>query len=122
MDIVHTDRALARRLLRGDETGFRGISASFIPKLYRFALACLHDDEDGARDVAQETFRKAFERLDSYRAETSLYRWMCQICRNTITDRGRGLQRQAALRRMDVMRLIQATLDCIPAHCEDVLE
>ena len=151
MNIVHTDRAFARRLLCGDEAAFREIFDSFFPKLYRFALSRLNGNEDEARDVVQETFCKAFERLDSYRAEASLYGWMCQICRNTITDRGRRLQRQpqhvalieddstiqsildtlaapaadepeAQLRRMDVMRLIQATLDCLPGHYGDVLE
>lgn len=149
--MVHADKALARRLLRGDEAAFREVFDGFFPKLYRFALARLNGNEDEARDVVQETFCKAFERLDSYRAEASLYGWMCQICRNAITDRDRRRQRQpqqavlidddgtirsiletlaapatdepeAQLRRMDMTRLIQATLDCLPGHYGDVLE
>lgn len=151
MNVVHADRAIAKRLLRGDEAAFREMFDSFFPKLYRFALARLNGNEDEAREVVQETFCKAFERLDSYRAEASLYGWMCQICRNTITDHGRRRQRrpqhvtlieedatiksildtiaapaddepESQLKRMDLLRLIQATLDSLPGHYGDVLE
>jgi len=148
---VHTDKALAKRLLRGDEAAFREVFDSFFPKLYRFALARLNGNDDEARDVVQETFCKAFEKLDSYRAEASLYGWMCQICRNAIMDRARRLARQphhtplidddaairsileviaappedepeAMLRRVELARLIQTTLDCLPGRYGDVLE
>jgi len=148
---VHADRAIAKRLLRGDEAAFREVFDSFFPKLYRFALARMNGNEDDAREVVQETFCKAFERLDSYRAEASLYGWMCQICRNTITDHGRRRQRQpqhvtlieedstiksiletiaapadegpeSQAGRRDLRRLIQATLDSLPGHYGDVLE
>jgi len=101
--------------------------------------------------MVQQTFVKAFQRIDSYRGEASLYGWMCQICRNTITDMGRRRQReykrsphleeddtiQGVLEsltgpateepennawRADMMRLIQATLDNLPDHYGDVLE
>ena len=39
----------------------------------------------------QLTFCKAFERLDSYRGESSLYGWFCQICRNAIADRSAAI-------------------------------
>ncbi len=151
MNVVHADRAIAKRLLRGDEVAFREVFDSFFPKLYRFALARMNGNEDDAREVVQETFCKAFERLDSYRAEASLYGWMCQICRNTITDHGRRRQRQPQhvtlieedstiksiletiaapadegpefqAGRRDLKRLIQATLDSLPGHYGDVLE
>ncbi len=151
MNVVHADKAIAKRLLRGDQRAFKALFDDFFPKLYRFALARLDGDEDEARDVAQETFCKAFERLDSYRGEASLYGWMCQICRNAIVDRGRRLARrpqhvtlledetairsileflagptreepEALARRGELLRLIQATLDCLPSRYGDVLE
>jgi len=151
MTVIHTDRAVAKRLLRGDEQTFREVFDSFFPKLYRFALTRVNGNDDEAREVVQETFCKVFERLHTYRAEASLYGWMCQICRNTIIDHGRRKQRrpqhvtlwedggaiqsiletlaapaadepEAQVRRMDLTRLIQATLDCLPGHYSDVLE
>ncbi len=151
MGVVHSDLAIANRLLQGDEAAFRELFDNFFPKLYRFALARLNGNQDEAREVVQRTFCKAFERLDTYRGEASLYGWMCQICRNNIVDLGRQRQRefqkvtlleedgtiQSILEtlaapaaeepenqawRMDVMRLIQATMDCLPGHYGDVLE
>ncbi len=151
MKVVHADRAIAKRLLRGDEDAFREIFDSFFPRLYRFALVRLNGDQEEAREMVQQTFCKAFERLDSYRGEASLYGWMCQILRNTITDLGRRKQREYrrmplleddrtiqgiletlaapeleepenTMWRLDMMRLIQATLDNLPGHYGDILE
>ncbi|MCZ6586293.1 MAG: sigma-70 family RNA polymerase sigma factor [Gammaproteobacteria bacterium] len=151
MNVVHADRAIAKKILQGDENAFRELFDSFFPRLYRFALVRLNGDQEEAREMVQQTFCKAFERLDSYRGEASLYGWMCQICRNTITDMGRRRQREYrrmplleedstiqgiletlaapaaeepenTLWRQDIMRLIQATLDNLPGHYGDVLE
>ena len=94
MGVAHSDRAIANRLLQGDEAAFRELFDNFFPKLYRFALARLNGNQDEAREVVQRTFCKAFERLDTYRGEASLYGWMCQICRNNIVDLGRQRQRE----------------------------
>jgi len=150
-NIVHADRAIARKLLAGDEQSFREFFDSFFPKLYRFALVRLRGNQEEAKEVVQQTFCKAFEHLDAYRAEASLYGWMCQICRNTIMDLERRRQRerkhvslleddtgiQGIIEtlagppsaepeqhnvRADMARLIQATLDGLPGHYGDVLE
>lgn len=150
-DAIHMDRALARRILRGDETAFRGLFDSFFPRLYRFALARLDGDHEAARDVVQQTFCKAIERLDSYRGEAALYTWFCQVCRNTLIDYQRVMQRQVrtvvlledqpglravleafvapatthpelAAWQQDVRRLVQATVDSLPDHYSAVLE
>ena len=151
MNVVHSDRAIAKKLLRGDEQAFRQLFDGFFPKLYRFALARLDGNQDEAKEVVQRTFCKAFERLDSYRGEASLYAWMCQILRNTILDLVRKRQRdyshvtlleddtgiQGIIEslsapesdqpdhynsRLQMVRLIQATLDGLPGHYGDVLE
>jgi len=149
MDITHTDRAVARRLLAGDEAAFSAVFDDYFPRLYRYALPRVGGDRDEARDVVQQTFCKAFERLDSYRAEASLYGWMCQICRNTLIDRARRRRHEGriverddgdaartidlvrapqsgepehALTRLDLLQLIQATLDYLPSHYGEVLE
>lgn len=150
-NIVHADRALARKLLAGDEAGFRAFFDTYFPKLYRFALVRLDGQEAEAKDIVQQTFCKAVEHLDSYRGEASLYGWMCQICRNLIADTMRRRQREGTQvllleedtglqgiieslpgpasaepeaygARADLVRLIQATLDALPGHYGDVLE
>jgi RNA polymerase sigma-70 factor (ECF subfamily) len=151
-DLVHVDRALARRILGGDEAAFQDLFDRFFPRLYRFALARLPADPDGARDAVQQTFCLAIERLDSYRGEAALYTWFCQICRNVIADHfrrnpGSGTARVVLLEdqpnaraileslaapasdepepgavRAQVHRIVAATLDALPGHYGEALE
>jgi RNA polymerase sigma-70 factor (ECF subfamily) len=148
---MHEDLALARKLLDGDEATFRAVFDEFFPRLYRFAMPRVGGDGEEARDIVQQTFCKAFERLDSYRGEASFYAWLCQICRNALIDRARrravrpqhlalGPGEDAlevivnAIRapadeepehravRLDLLQVIQATLDYLPSHYGSVLE
>lgn len=151
MSVVHVDRAIARRILGGDERAFRELFDAYFPKLYRFALARLDGNRVEAREIVQLTFCRAFERLASYRGESSLYAWFCGICRHAIIDHMRrhqaerdrvplleddagiqGLlealsapeanQPEHVAQRQQRMRLIQAALDCLPGRYGDVLE
>ncbi len=150
-DMVHVDRAVARRILAGDEASFRELFDRFFPRLYRFALARLDRDQEAARDAVQQTFCNAIERLEQYRGEAALYTWFCQICRNVITDHYRKQQRGAervvlledqpnvrailealaapvddepdtGVWRQQVHRVVEATLDTLPGHYGEVLE
>jgi RNA polymerase sigma-70 factor, ECF subfamily len=150
-ETVHLDRAIARRILRGDAQAFRELFDSFFPRLYRFALARLDGDHAAASDVVQETFCKAIGQLETYRGEAALYTWFCQVCRNTLIDYCRSMNREArtvvlfedepSLRAVleafsapasegpdmhawqrDVRRLVAATLDALPDRYGEVLE
>jgi len=151
MSPLHSDWAVSRRILAGDEAAFRALFDEYFPRLYRFALARLGGNREHARELVQLTFCKAFERLDSYRGESSLYGWFCQICRNCIADQGRDRMRELDYRtgaeedatleqileslrapaadepesqlwRAELVHLIQTALDCLPGHYSDVLE
>jgi RNA polymerase sigma-70 factor (ECF subfamily) len=148
---MHEDLAIVRKLLDGDEQMFKAVFDGYFPRLYRFVVPRVGGNADEARDIVQHAFCKAVERLDSYRGEASLYGWMLQICRNTLIDRVRrdasrpqhfslGDNDNAlesiveALRapeneqpdhraaRLDLLRIIEATLDYLPSHYGDVLE
>ena len=150
-DAIHVDRAVARRILAGDEKAFQELFDRFFPRLYRFALARLNGDRHTAEDIVQQTFCNAIERLDAYRGEAALYTWFCQICRNALADhyrrRGRGNERVVLLEdqpnvrailetltapaqdspeigqwRSEVHRVVQAVVDALPSHYGDVLE
>jgi RNA polymerase sigma-70 factor (ECF subfamily) len=149
--IVHVDRALARRILGGDEAAFREVFDRSFPRLYRFALARLRGDTEAARDVVQQTFCNAIAHLHIYRGEAALHTWFCQICRNVLTDhyRGRGTsagrvalledepnaraileslaapaaeEPDAGALRQQVHRIVEATLDALPERYGDALE
>jgi RNA polymerase sigma-70 factor (ECF subfamily) len=143
------DRLLVRRMLRGDESAFETFFDAHASRLYRFADARLRDP-DAAEEVVQATFVKAFRYLSSFRWEASLYSWLCTICRHEIGALLARRHRSAdvplttdlpeiralldalaaadstrpdeAFHRQELGRLIQETLDYLPARYGDVLE
>jgi RNA polymerase sigma-70 factor (ECF subfamily) len=144
------DLALAKRLLASDEAAFASFFDDLFPRLYRYVLRRVDGDSDEARDVVSQTFCRAFEHLDEYRGEASLFGWMCQSARNALIDRARRRGRhevllfdgaddtvralvdalqtptsdepEQAMLQSNLSQLIQTTLDCIPAHYANVLE
>jgi RNA polymerase sigma-70 factor (ECF subfamily) len=149
--LVHVDKALARKILDGDDAAFRELFDHYFPRLYRFAMARLEGDREAAADVVQQTFCKAIENLEHYRGEAALYTWFCQICRNVVVDYCRANNRhreryvlfedhgniRAILEALsapataqpemqawqrDLQRLVQATVDSLPERYGDVLE
>lgn len=148
---VHVDKALARRILAGDQQAFRTFFDRMFPRLYRFALVRLDGDAQSATDVVQQTFCHALEHLDRYRGEAALYTWMCRICRNALTDHWRRRLREApavplvedsaelvavlevlaaaaddqperVAEQRELARAVQAVLDHLPGRYGDVLE
>ena len=148
---MHEDLAVARKLLEGDEATFRAVFDDYFPRLYRFVMPRVEGNGDEARDIVQLAFCRAFERLDSYRGEASLFGWMVQICRNAIIDRARrqstrpqplklagtgealhaiveairapeNEQPEHRAARLELIQVIQATLDYLPSHYSNVLE
>jgi RNA polymerase sigma-70 factor (ECF subfamily) len=148
---MHEDLAVAKRLLAGDEAAFRAVFDDYFPRLYRFAMPRVEGDGEKAREIVQQAFCRAFERLETYRGEASLYGWILQICRNALIDRARRQQTRPqplnlsesgdgleaimeAIRapesdqpehraaRLELLQLIQSTLDYLPSHYCDVLE
>lgn len=100
------DVALARRILAGDESSFNEFFSDYYPRLYRFLLRRLPEDEETARDVAQASLAKAMRKIHLYRGEAALFTWLCQIARNDLADtlereRGRTGSRPALVARED---------------------
>lgn len=151
MAVYLDDKKLIKQLLVGDEPAFERFFEENFARLYRFALVRLSDDPDAAREVAQITLTRAVRKLHTYRAESALFTWLCAICRNETSDwlakQGRYREHivlvedypevQAAVdslqlpeqmspehhyRRVELLRLIQVTLDKLPPRYGDVLE
>lgn len=145
------DLSLARRLAAGERQLFTYFFELYFPRVYRFALSRLDRDVDAAEEVTQRTLCRAVRKLALYRGEASLTTWLCQICRNELSDftaaRARHLARfvdvdddpevRAVLEsipasdahdplesvaRSDRSRLVQGVLDDLPARYGDVLE
>jgi RNA polymerase sigma-70 factor (ECF subfamily) len=147
---VTSDPQLIRRMLAGDERAFEAFFNAYFPRLYRFALPRLNGDVDATREIVQHTLGKAIRKLESFRGESGLFTWICQICRNEIVDYIRAERRmrhvvliddQPELRaavesieapeefdlvkgygREEAARLVRVVLDRLPASYGDALE
>ena len=148
---TNLDLATAKRILSGDEAAFRALFDRSFPRLYRYVLPRLDGDHDATRDIVQQTFCRAIERLDKYRGEAALYTWLFQICRSTLADYYRFTSRErrvitpledlpqvravletlaapltsepeTGLWRDEVAGLVQATVDALPDRYAQVLE
>ncbi len=151
MPVYLDDKRLVKQLLAGDQRAFDRFFEDNFARLYRFAIARLSDDPDGARDVVQITLSRAIRKMHTFRAESALFTWLCAICRNEISDwlgrQGRYRDHivlvedlpevQAAVdsfqappedgperhyQRVEAIRLIQVVLDRLPAKYGNVLE
>jgi RNA polymerase sigma-70 factor (ECF subfamily) len=146
-----TDRELARRMSAGDERAYDEFFDAYHGALYRFALARLGRDEAAAQEVAQAALARGAFKIASYRGEAALFTWLCTICRRELSAYLRRTRRAgqtvelreeamevraaleslaseppvgsaAALRRAEVVRAVQVTLDALPRRYGDALE
>jgi len=96
------ERELIARVRAGDGLAERALYDAHVDRVFRLAYRLAGDDEL-ARDFTQETFIRAFERLDSFRGEAALSTWLYTIA-TTVTlnglrklkRRGRELELDAA--------------------------
>jgi len=79
------DASLVQETLAGNQTSFQLLVERYQDRL--FALV-RHYTKDPAlvEDIVQETFLKAFKRLDSFQHESSFYTWIYRIAVNTVLD------------------------------------
>ena len=146
------DLALVKRMLAGEDRAFSEFFESHFPRLFRFALTRLGGRADAAEEVAQAALCAAMTRLSTYRGESALFTWLCAICRHEIgryyarlgrpevagslpedseiaraaldslamADQEQGPE--AGLRRQELARLVQVTLDSLPWSYASALE
>jgi len=88
------ERRLVERMRAGEESAFETFADCYVPALYRFARRRLDHDRELTQEVVQSTVCKVIEKLDSYRAEASLFTWLCACCRNEIAAHYRRLGRR----------------------------
>ena len=145
-----SDLLLARQVIAGDEAAFDEFFNRYFPRLYRFALPRLENNEDATEEIVQHVLIRALERLHTYKGEAALLTWLCTMCRREIA-RARereGRRREisffderpeirdaldaiasvaeddpeTALGRRELSGLVQQILDHLPGHYGDVLE
>jgi RNA polymerase sigma-70 factor (ECF subfamily) len=73
-----SDRQLVARCIRGDGAAERALYDAHVERIYRL-MHRMAGDTDLAADFTQETFIRAFQRLDQFRGDSSLATWLHTI-------------------------------------------
>lgn len=73
-----TDEELVARVVARDPLAERAMYDTHVDRVYRLAYRLTGDDEL-ARDVTQETFVRAFDRIATFRGDSALGTWLHRI-------------------------------------------
>ena len=85
-------RILIQRVRAGDARAERELYNAHVDRVYRLAYRLAGDDEL-ARDFTQETFIRAFERLDTFRGEAAFSTWLHTIATSVALNGLRKVKR-----------------------------
>ena len=72
------DLELAAQAKQGDRSAFTELVDRYARNIFRLARHITKNDQD-AEDVLQETFLKAYSRLDQFHGDSKFYTWLVRI-------------------------------------------
>ena len=88
------DTVLVMRCLKGDIKAFEILVDKYQKPIFNAALR-ICNDYDGAEDIAQSAFVKAYEKLESYNPNFKFFSWLYRIVINealNFLNKGKNLQ------------------------------
>ena len=97
------DRDLLDRMRSGEQRAFDEFFEAYAERLGAFAARRCSLDAAALEDVVQVTMINAVRGLATFRGGSTLFTWLCQICRNHLADLARKAQRQPRQKSLDEM-------------------
>jgi RNA polymerase sigma-70 factor (ECF subfamily) len=91
---------LVRRAQQGDVNAFETLYRTHMEAIYSLCWRMTGDERE-ARDLVQDVFVRAWERLTTFRGQSSLATWLHRLGTNVVLERMRAGKRES-------MRLIDA--------------
>jgi RNA polymerase sigma-70 factor (ECF subfamily) len=91
-----SDHGLVERVRAGDAAAFELIMRRHNRRLFRLARSVMRNAAE-AEDVVQETYLRAFAKLDDFKGPDGLSAWLARIAYNEALGRVRGRNRVVAL-------------------------
>ena len=76
-----TDAELLERFGAGEGSAFDEIVRRYHERIFQFVYRVLQDFDEAA-DIAQETFIRAYDKLERFHGRSSLYTWLYRIALN----------------------------------------
>jgi RNA polymerase sigma-70 factor, ECF subfamily len=99
--ILRDESDLVQAMLRGEQRAFDEFFDSYAARIAAFASRRSALDSSSLEDVVQVTMINAMRNLASFRGGSSLFTWLCQICRNHLVDMRRKSGRQPVSQSLD---------------------
>jgi RNA polymerase sigma-70 factor (ECF subfamily) len=87
-----SDWELVQKCQAGEMSAFQELVSRYHQKVYMVILGLLHNRED-ALEVAQETFFRAYRKINSFQGGSSFYTWLYRIAVNLSIDAQRQQKR-----------------------------
>ena len=97
------EQDLINRMRRGEQRAFDQFFQAYAARLVAFAARRSALDSAALEDVVQMTMINAMRGLAGFRGGSSLFTWLCQICRNHLADARRKAARQPKVESLDAM-------------------
>jgi len=106
---VTAERELVGRMRAGDQRAFDTFFNAYAKRLAGFAARRCALDASALEDVVQQTMINAVKNLATFRGDSTLFTWLCQICRNLLADARRKQARQPVIESLDLAAANRAT-------------
>lgn len=90
--VIKPDSELITECLQGRTDAFGQLVTRYQERLFGTLVTMLGSVED-ARDVAQEAFVQAYQKLESFRGQSAFYSWLFRIALNSSVDHHRRQRR-----------------------------
>lgn len=100
------DAALIQRWKRGDQAAASAIVERHATALARFAASS--GERELIDELVQDTFVRAFNSIDSFRADSALRTWLFTILKRLMLDRRRAERRQGNMVELEETHAVQA--------------
>lgn len=95
------EQELVIRMRRGEQRAFDLFFDAYASRIAAFAARRSSLDAAGIEDVVQMTMISAMRGLAGFRGGSSLFTWLCQICRNHLADARRKAARNPQVRSLE---------------------
>jgi RNA polymerase sigma-70 factor (ECF subfamily) len=92
------DRTLVQRVKDGDPAAERALYDAHVDRVYGLAYR-MTGDETLARDLTQDAFVRAFDRIDGYRGDAALSTWLHTVTTSVVLN---GLRKVRRIREREV--------------------
>jgi RNA polymerase sigma-70 factor (ECF subfamily) len=113
-----TDIELIARVVAGDAAAERELYETYVDRIFRLTFRLAGDDEL-ARDFTQATFIRAFEKIGSFRGESSLSTWLHSIGVSVALN---GLRKTKRIRTREAPMEEGLTVGAVPVEAEPDLK